>query len=515
MCAKIRAYIHNCGICELNKSICNPSWAPPKSRRVPVQSDEVWYLDFFGKIDLEIDLNDMQKKSKRYKYVLVAVDSYSLYTELILCHTTTATETAKRIFERIYLVHSFPRAIVHDSGTSFTGKVFKALSKYFGIKNYQTAAMNPRANGVCEARVKIVSIALAKLVNERHGNWYEHVPIIQYAMNCTPTAANKIAPFVLQTGQIPNDGLSVALTEQRGLLRTHLEYLGDLQIKLKFLKKIVKQCRRKYERKMQEGHKPYIRLPKEVQVGEFCYLQVPFLNRTLKNIRRLTISWRGPYIITDIIDNRLVELARVSDLEPLERRIPIHRIRISEMGIDPPQLINIKGITKDYYDDFTEDDLITPDMVQPWDNWEITDEPVRSEEDSLRDKESSEVNNHSHFPDADSKTSIPDESINTTEINDYQNEPTQSNPSPILVRLAPRARTTRHAPASDEETTRAVAEILGYRNSAKTGEQVKLRCEGDKMSQAFWTLPSSIICDNLPVLIEELKNNKKSKVDCS
>ena len=50
--------------------------------------------------------------------------------------------------------------------------------------------MNPRANGVSEARVKILSIALAKLVNKHLNDWFEYIPVIRFAINCTPTIAN-------------------------------------------------------------------------------------------------------------------------------------------------------------------------------------------------------------------------------------------------------------------------------------------------------------------------------------
>ena len=45
-------------------------------------------------------------------------------------------------------------------------QLLEEFTRLTGMKNYQTAEMNPRANGVSEAQVKIVSIALSKLVNE-------------------------------------------------------------------------------------------------------------------------------------------------------------------------------------------------------------------------------------------------------------------------------------------------------------------------------------------------------------
>ena len=51
--------------------------------------------------------------------------------------------------------------MVHDQGTAFVNQLLEEFTRITGMKNYQTAAMNPRANGVSEAQVKIVSIALS------------------------------------------------------------------------------------------------------------------------------------------------------------------------------------------------------------------------------------------------------------------------------------------------------------------------------------------------------------------
>ena len=49
--------------------------------------------------------------------------------------------------------------MVHNQGTAFVNHLLEEFTRLTGVKNYQTAAMNPRANGVSEAWVKIVSIA--------------------------------------------------------------------------------------------------------------------------------------------------------------------------------------------------------------------------------------------------------------------------------------------------------------------------------------------------------------------
>ena len=164
MVTKISNYINNCNICQLQKQLRNPFKAPLKTRKVVTNAGEVWYLDHFGPINTrklgslhsyaEDEPDDPSKEETKfcpYKYVLVAIDSYTLYTELILCKGTSAAETAKLIFEEIICRHSWPKALVHDQGTAFVNQLLEEFTRLTGVKNYQTAAMNPRANGVSEA----------------------------------------------------------------------------------------------------------------------------------------------------------------------------------------------------------------------------------------------------------------------------------------------------------------------------------------------------------------------------
>ena len=164
MVTKISNYINNCNICQLQKQLRNPFKAPLKTRKVVTNAGEVWYLDHFGPINTrklgslhsyaEDEPDNLLKEETKYcpyKYVLVAIDSYTLYTELILCKGTSAAETAKLIFEEIICRHSWPKALVHDQGTAFVNQLLEEFTRLTGMKNYQTAAMNPRANGVSEA----------------------------------------------------------------------------------------------------------------------------------------------------------------------------------------------------------------------------------------------------------------------------------------------------------------------------------------------------------------------------
>ena len=323
-----------------------------KTRKVVTNADEVWYLDHFSPIntrklgslhfyakDEPDDPSKEETKYCPYKYVLVAIDSYTLYTELILCKGTSATETAKLIFEEIICRHSWPKALVHDQVTAFVNWLLEEFTRLTGLKNYQTAAMNPRANGVSEAQVKIVSKALAKLVNEHLNDWFEYIPVIRFAINCTPTMANGIPPFLLQHARWPEDPASLALLENTKTLKTHLEYFALLVEKVRMWQKVAITHRRLYNERMKKAYSTNLRPPTELGIGEFCYLRVPYLSTITSHVKRLSIPWRGPFIISDILPNgRLVCLVRVSDFTELPKLYPIHCIKCTKYGLDPPNL---------------------------------------------------------------------------------------------------------------------------------------------------------------------------------
>ena len=149
----VQRLVDNCAICEADRKLRNKYQAPMKFRQVPTGPGQCWYLDHFGPINT--------KKSSKWqrvpKYVLLAVDAYSLYTEIIAVASADAPTTAKAILERIIGTYSFLKALRHDSGAAFTSIMLERMSQGLGIRGYIGAALKPSTQGVVESRVKIVS----------------------------------------------------------------------------------------------------------------------------------------------------------------------------------------------------------------------------------------------------------------------------------------------------------------------------------------------------------------------
>ena len=172
------------------------------------------------------------------------------------------------------------------------------------------------------------------------------------------------------------------------------------------------------------------------------------------------------------------------------------------MGLNAPKFAQIEGITPDC-DDEDYDDLIADEsMAQPWDDYQteeienpVNDQPVI-------------LNNEHVSSNSDSKV----DPIGTedSEIQTFDRK--------ILVRIAPRVRTTWQGVASTEPLYREVVDLVGFKVDRDGNELIKVLCKGDHPKYAFWSNKMSITCDNIEELITDLKHkhvwrHEKGSVD--
>ena len=109
--------------------------------------------------------------------------------------------------------------------------------------------------------------------------------------------ANGLPPFLLQHARWPEDPASLALLENTTTLKTHLEYFALLVEKVRMWQKVAITHRRFYNERMKRAYSTNLRPPTELGIGEFCYLKVPYLSTITSYVKRLSIPWRGPFII--------------------------------------------------------------------------------------------------------------------------------------------------------------------------------------------------------------------------
>ena len=352
--------VDNCAICQADRQLRKKYEPPIKLSKVPNGPAQVWMLDHQGPIKIE-----NKKGLRTFRYILVAVDCYSHYVELIAVPRADAPTTARAFIDRIIGNHSFPIAIRHDSGAAFTSKIMECLTQALHVRRYIGSSMHANTQGLVERKIRTINSALWRIVHTRKGHWFDQLSALQLALNATPTRSIGIAPFQLQHGRMPRDPVDLALQRLTRAPKPHREYLLELVGNLKTWRAAAFRTRRKYRDEMKKIQAKRVNVPKELNVGDFVYLACPYIGTKYHGIRRLAIGSRGPFVITDIRDNRLCRLARVSDLVELPRWIALSRLKLTYFGLDPPKFDYDPHLSAETYADWIPDE---GSVNQPWDS---------------------------------------------------------------------------------------------------------------------------------------------------
>jgi len=98
-----------------------------------------WHADFIS-----------MPKVGEWNYVLILVDSFSLFSILLPTKTTSAEETARLLFDHLFMVFGCKRLLT-DRGANFRSKLVSELCRLLGVKQMYTSSMHPQTNSRCEA----------------------------------------------------------------------------------------------------------------------------------------------------------------------------------------------------------------------------------------------------------------------------------------------------------------------------------------------------------------------------
>ena len=106
-----------------------------------------WGLDFIGQIN--------PPSSKGHRFVLVATDYFTKWTEAVPLKNMTHKEVIEFITEHI--IHSFGilQTLTMDQGTSYISKEVRAFAESYKIKLLNSSPYYAQANGQAESSNKI------------------------------------------------------------------------------------------------------------------------------------------------------------------------------------------------------------------------------------------------------------------------------------------------------------------------------------------------------------------------
>ncbi|XP_046329556.1 uncharacterized protein LOC124113317 [Haliotis rufescens] len=105
----------------------------------------------FERLHVDI-LGSLPKTQRGNKYVLLAIDSFSKWTEAFPMKTQEASEVAYLLFNEVFTRYGAQRTLLTDNGRQFTSKLVNTLCELMDVKHYTTSPYHPESIGECERR---------------------------------------------------------------------------------------------------------------------------------------------------------------------------------------------------------------------------------------------------------------------------------------------------------------------------------------------------------------------------
>jgi len=114
----------------------------------------------------------------------------------------TAVETLDALISHVFSIFGHPLIIIADNGGAFANKLMEASEQLYGYRMIHVMPHTPMANGLAEAAVKKLKIALDRHTGSDYNGWKALLPAIQSCVNQRLSQDTQV-PFVSLFGYPP------------------------------------------------------------------------------------------------------------------------------------------------------------------------------------------------------------------------------------------------------------------------------------------------------------------------
>lgn len=211
----VEKYVKQCKCCTLVSG-----QNPPEPLQTTKMPDRPWAdlaADFLGPLPSGHNL-------------LVIVDYFSRFTEIIVMKQITAAQTVRALHET-FCRFGFPESLKTDNGPQFISSELQRFCSQFGIDHRKTTPYWPQANGEVE-RMNRNIVKRLKISQETDGSdWQWDLRMFTLMHNSTPHSTTGAPPSTLMFGRVLKDKLPGLVTKGHKILEEIID--RDAEKKLK------------------------------------------------------------------------------------------------------------------------------------------------------------------------------------------------------------------------------------------------------------------------------------------
>jgi hypothetical protein len=245
----------------------------------------MWGLDLLG---------PLPPAQGNLKYVVVAVEYFSMWIETKPLATIISATVQKFFWQNIVSRFGVPKAITVDNGTQFDAETFKDFYERIGTKIYFASVRHPESNGLVERANGIIITGIMKLIfNQPRGKWPDELIKLVWSHNTIVSRSTGFTPFKLLFG----DEAITPEEAKTGSIRTTAS--AEDEANYQITKDTIEGTRlqaiehiNKYQAKTIRWRDRKVRL-KNIKPGHFVLRRVA----NPDTVGKLQLKWKGPFLV--------------------------------------------------------------------------------------------------------------------------------------------------------------------------------------------------------------------------
>nr|GEZ91038.1 reverse transcriptase domain-containing protein [Tanacetum cinerariifolium] len=289
--------VKNCDVCQHQGKISQRDEMPQNSIQV-FEIFDVWGIDFMGPFS----------SSRGNKYILVAVDYLSKWVEAKALLTNDARVVCK-FLKNLFARFGIPRAIISDRGTHFCNEQFAKVMQNFGVTHRLATPYHPQTSGQVKVLNRGLKRILERTVGENRTSWSDKLDDALWAFRTAYKTPIGCTPYKLVYEKACH--LPIELVHKAYWALKHANF--DLKIAVDHRKVQLNELRDQayensliYKEKTKRRHDSKIK-DRVFNIGD----RVLLFNSRLKIFSgKLKSCWSGPFTISHVYPNGIVELAQ-------------------------------------------------------------------------------------------------------------------------------------------------------------------------------------------------------------
>ena len=237
----------------------------------------------------------------KYVYVLILVDHFCKWPEIIPLQRADSPSIARAIFDQWCCRYGIMTQLHSDGAQNVHGEIVQELCKLIGTVKSKSSRLHPQGDGLSEAMVKIIKTAVKKQVDSYGLDWDLYLQPTAFAIRSSINSSTRYAPAELLMGENlmrPID-VTVNSTGKKSFSAMQAkEFATSLASKMDEANRIVQSNLQAAREKMKELYDRHNSSHKFVE-GDTVMLWWPYFKKGIS--RAFQPKWKGPYRITRLI----------------------------------------------------------------------------------------------------------------------------------------------------------------------------------------------------------------------